>query len=270
MHGFMQIDEINAVSATPTAEALVNIYLSTKRSLPSIQALPEFQKPKGQLPIALAGGGPSIKDTVEELKAFKTIIAIGSAHDWLVDHGVQARYCVICDPDPKITAEYLKKPSPFTTYLVATQCHETVFKALEGQSIVLWHCLGEEHRPFLDVIEPGWSAIGGGCTAGLRAMSVAMLLGYSNIHFFGYDSCIRSDEEHHAYGFETKEEETGQIYEIKMGHGGPGEKTYRCIGYQLAQARNFEEFWHKHKALFVPTFHGGGLMSDTYDLIKGK
>ena len=65
--------------------------------------------------------------------------------------------------------------------------------------------------------------MGGGCTIGLRSISIAILLGYTNIHFFGFDSCLDTDGTGHAYSLSTEDEvlgligENGKIHKVRLG-----------------------------------------------------
>jgi hypothetical protein len=125
----------------------------------------------------------------------------------------------------------------------------------------------------LKKLEDGYQAVGGGCTVGLRSLSMFLLCGYSNIHLFGFDSCLGVNDEHHAYGFKTENEFLGEIYEIKIGITRKGlegalPETYRCAGYQLAQAYHFKDFYSKYHFLMNLTFHGKSLLKDLVDMIK--
>ena len=95
------------------------------------------------------------------------------------------------------------------------------------------------------------------------------MFGYRNIHFFGFDSCLdMTDDAHHAYDYATDQEETGDVYALKIGQGLPGDRTYRVSGYMLAQALHFKSFWTQYDGYFVPTFHGSGLLHDLWCTIK--
>lgn len=220
----------------------------------------------------MIGGGPSLKDTLDLAKTFPVTVACGSVHDYLMGEGLVPSYCAVCDPDP-IMAEYLKSPSLLTTYLVSSHCHPSVLDALKRCFVALWHChpVGDEYLRELEGSD--YQAVEGGCTVGLRALSIAILLGYTDIHFFGFDSCLGFEDAHHAYGFATDGEETGHVFEVKVGRTdlGPDEsRTYRCAGYQLAQVDHFKRFAREHGSLFRPTFHGSGLLPDLWRLIEAE
>jgi uncharacterized Rossmann fold enzyme len=266
---------ITTSAATTPSESMVNVRINTMRKGPwfhdEYPVKEESRKP-GK-PIALVGGGPSIKDTVTGLMNFETVMACGSVHDWLQDHWTPT-HTVICDPDP-VMANYLRKPNKDTTYLIASQCDPSVFDALEGQNVVQWHCwpIGEGNdtaKAFLQEHTPGWVAIGGGCTVGLRALTIALMMGYTEIHFFGFDSCMAEDE-HHAYPFtDSTKEFLGDIYNVKIGMGidkGPGVREYRVAGYQLAQAEHYRQSLMAFGHLFKAIFHGPGLLADMQAMI---
>ena len=229
--------------------------------------------------IALVGGGPSIKDTVYELMDFQTIIACGSVHDWLQANSPRVpTYCAVCDPDP-VMANYLRAPDHNTKYLISSHANKTVFDALEGYDVTMWHCwpigIGdEEARDFLQEKTPGWVAVGGGCTVGLRALTLAMMMGFTELHFFGFDSCMGvSDDNHHAYPFtDDTKEFLGDIYNLRIGMGTgendlPQEREYRVAGYQLAQAEHYKQMLQAFGHLFRPIFHGPGLLADLQAMI---
>ena len=271
----VQLAPVNVQAAYGPSEISENIKVSLKRPFIRLHHLPEFGKDKKGRPIALAGGGPSIRDHLDELRQFDTVMAAGSSHDFLVANGVKVKYTLLLDAHSTVTASYIQHPSPDTTYLVATHCPESVFAALEGFPAVMWHCIMDSQKEFLESVEPGFQGLGGGCTSGLRAMGMAAVLGYRNFHMFGYDSCLPESDESHAYPLQSEAIENegiarDKVYEIKFGIGGPGEKMYRCLGYQLAQAQNFEGLIASHHKLFKCTFHGGGLLSDIYDMLMAN
>ena len=271
----VQLAPVNIQAAYEPSDISENVKVSLKRPYIRLHHLPEFGKDKKGRPIALAGGGPSIRNHLDELRKFDTVMAAGSSHDFLVANGIKVKYCLLLDAHSTVTASYIQHPSPDTTYLVATHCPESVFAALEGFPVVMWHCIMDSQMEFLEQVDPGFQGLGGGCTSGLRAMGMATVLGYRNLHMFGYDSCLPESDESHAYPLQSEEIENegiarDKVYEIKFGIGGPGEKLYRCLGYQLAQAQNFEGLIAAHHKLFKCTFHGGGLLSDIYDMLMAN
>ena len=265
----MPLRELNTHSDTPFEKSSENVRINIRRHHPRFEMMDTFNKKLGDTPLAIVGGGPSLKKTIDELRSFQNVMAAGSVHDYLIEQNLIPNAIAVCDPSV-VTNAYFKKPHKDVTYLLATQCDPSLFEQLEGYKIVMWHCYPID-RDFLDQVEPGWHAVSGGCTVTLRALSMAIMLGFSNLHFFGVDSCMGEvgDDEHHAYPYAAGEQ-TGRVYEVKSGSliAGPRQKTFRCEGYQLAQAYHFKSFYKTYNHLFTPTFHGGGLIADWFEGVK--
>lgn len=269
---FTKLETVTTKMATSVSVVLDNVRYAITLSHKRFHEHPEFMQIKDRSKaICLIGGGPSLKDPIvqKELKDLKAsgakLLACGSSNDWLYENGFVVDYTAICDPDA-ISANYLKYVTNQTEYLISTQCDIKVFDRLKDQKVFMWHCYAENFDEYYE-IEPGFHAIGGGCTVGLRSISLAMMLGYTNIHFFGFDSCLNSGASH-AYDFVGEDEQLGDVYNIKLGIDTPGEKTYRCAGYQLAQVEHFKMFLGAYGNTITPTIHGEGLLKDFYDIYQ--
>lgn len=271
---FVKLQGVSTQTATDVSDFIKNMRLNLKKNYKTIRAVPGFQVIKGHdKPIALLGGGPSIKKEIEQIKTFQAkgyeTIACGSSHDWLIENEIIPTYCAVCDPDP-ISIEYLKKKHKDVIYLIAFSCDEKILEYLSDQTVYLWHCHSDEAYNLIKDEINEYDGISGGCTVGLRAISIAMMFGYTNIHFWGFDSCQGENDAHHAYEFATEAEawQTKEIYKIKMGGNSPDPKTYYCLGYQLAQAYHFQMFYDAHNSMFTPTFHGEGMLADFMKLLE--
>lgn len=247
--------QMDSRMAMPAEQVLSNVEKAFEFDTARFHLLPEFMKPKGDLPLAIVAGGPSLKTTLEELEPYRhNIMVCGSAHDHVVSLGYVPRYAVFCDPDP-IMLNYVRKPHPQTTYLLASHCNANLFDALRHFPIAMWHPAGIASKEEEDRIYHAEPRIGGGCTVTLRAIPLAIMLGYSNQHFFGFDSCI-SEEEHHAYAAE----DVSKPIDVRVGENG---RTFHAPGYLLAQAQQFQSIVLKgYGHLFTPTIHGDGLIAE--------
>ena len=278
---FTKLKGVTTHTATSKETSVNYIIDNIRRKLPRVQQLPQFMQVKGpNVPIILIGGGPSLKrpEVVAELKELAAkyeTFACGSSHDWCVVNGISPTYCAVVDSDP-VTLNYLTKPQDKTVYMFASQCHPDLFKRFENNRVVLWHCAGQGSVQEIENLEPGAVWIGGGCTVGLRAINLSIILGYSNIHLFGFDSCLGEDSEDHAYPLTEDREihgltgESGQIYLVRMGVDAPTSKEYRCMGYQLAQLHNFQELYERYGCYFTPTVHGGGAIAAAVEIINSR
>lgn len=266
---FHILGAVKTVAAIPNDDCKHYIPGNLARGHPKLHTLPGWKTLKGDAPLALIGGGPSLADTLEELKDFPVTMCAGSTHDWLIEHGHIPTFCTIADPDP-VCANYIRRAHPDVEYLVATQCHPSVYEALEGKRIRTWH-LWPCDEEFLVKHDPTWEAVGGGCTVGLRNVSIAVMMGFKNVHFFGYDSCY-GETRSHVQDFSQEGEEAflGDTYNVSVNFGtnGPGEKVFRCAGYMMAQAQHFKEMLCEYGNIIEPTFHGSGLLPEYARMYK--
>lgn len=277
---FLPLQKVTTTAATGPDIQLEQIKYAMSLNLPRFHSLPDFIQAKDKSQIAvLVGGGPSINkpEVFDELYKLycdgATIFACGSSNDWLMENGIVPNYTTLCDPD-EITALYLSKISSKTKYLVASACHKAVFDRLKRSQVYMWHCNGAiDHQTMME-LDPDFGAIDGGCTVGLRTVCIAIMLGYSNVHLFGFDSSLSDDDSHHAYEFKDPTKEfMGEILTLKLGlikNNQPYEKSYRCLGYHLGQAEQFKDFYNAYGAYFTPTFHGDGLLPDFINLIQSE
>lgn len=266
---FVKMDHVNTVAAISSVVTLEQMKVNIKRNLPRLHQLPEFKKIKSE-PIALVGGGPSLKETKEELKNYKNIMVCGSAHDYLIKNNITPNYAVFCDPDA-ISANYLTIPDKKVNYLISSGCHRAVYDAMQGCKITQWHCYSDDYLKHQAELDTDFQAVGGGCTVGLRSLSIALMLGYSDVHFFGFDSCLGVNKEHHAYDFTDEEkEQLGEIYQVRLGMNEKidKEKVFYCAGYQLAQCSHFKDFYTHYHKYFTATFHGEGLLTELMKIIN--
>jgi hypothetical protein len=104
----------------------------------------------------------------------------------MIERGIIPHFHMETDPRPH-KAEFTRHPDNRTMYLIASSCHPEVFNNLKGCDVRLWHVVAadELHR-----MPRGHWMITGGCNVGLRALVMARLMGYTDVHVFGMDcSC---------------------------------------------------------------------------------
>jgi len=271
---FQKINELITEMAVDETTVKSQILDVLKLKLPEIEDHPLWGKSKGNEPVAIVGGGPSIKYTVDTLRNFKTIICAGSAHDWLVEHGIVPTYTVIVDPEI-VVLNYLKRAHPNCTYLICSCCHPKVFEAMQDYAVVRWHTAGIDEEWY----SKAWNEagitknekkpiIGGGCTCGLRSISMAHLFGYRNLHLFGLDSNLDlNTNEHHAYAFVDPEHEfLGDVVEMCVGDEKTG-RRFMVAKYMMAQLWGLRDLIGMYYHAFDITVHGDSL---AYEFMKMK
>lgn len=269
---FHKIENVVTEMAVGIETVKSNIVENLKVKLPELEDHPMWRKSKGDEPVAIVGGGPSLKYTLEELRNFKVIIAAGSAHDYLVSKGIVPTYNLIIDPEV-VVVNYLKNAHPNCTYIIASCCHPDVFRAMVDYPVVRFHAAG---------LQPEWYTaewnkaglisneykplVGGGCTCGLRSITLAHLFGYTNIHLFGMDSNLdQNNDDHHAYPFiDTENEFLGDVIDMTIGTNG---RKFRVAKYMMAQLWGLRDLMSMYYEKFKITVHGDSI---AYEFMKDK
>lgn len=147
--------------------------------------------------IALCCYGPSLKDNIEAVRAYKgKICTVSGAHDLLKQHGIIPHYHVEMDPRGH-KAVFVKNWSPKTKYYIATCCHDDMYDALEGANIVKWNVYsGGGDEKFLHELDPEQFCLEVGSVVGLGALIVMCVAGYRDFDIFGMDCSLENGKRH--------------------------------------------------------------------------
>lgn len=186
---------------TPGDVTRDHIFSALERGLPTISWQAEHATPA-----LVIGGGPSLLQTLPTVKlgqAYNGVIfALNGAARFLNEHGIIPHYQVILDAREK-NVDLLGEAQ---VYLLAAQCHPKMFDALEGKKVGIFHTIPVEGVPNDRVL---------GCchTVGLTSLNLVHVMGFREVHLFGYDSSFTED--HHAYHQEQTEKEA-QTVEVKV------------------------------------------------------
>lgn len=251
--GMSKLDGIVVDTAVSTDNILKNIEINKNRKLPVIHQMSSW---RDIIPIAIVGGGPSLKTQLNKLKDYKYILACGSVHDYLVENNIRANWCVVCDPDPDIMGTYLSRHNEETEYLIASQADPSLFELLKDRKVTMWHLFGDKVDP--NIYGDGQIAVGGGCTVGTRAMVIALGMGFTQLHMFGFDNCLNGSE-HHAYPFNDPEKEKiYDEYEIALEVDGP---KFKVAGYHLGQLFDIKSLMKQYANKMHITVFGDSFFS---------
>lgn len=208
--------------------------------------------------VSIVGGGPSLCDKVDELSWRQSIgqyvWVLNNAHKALEGTGIKYDCQVLLDARPE-TAGFITDAA---SYLVSSQCDPSVFAALHGKPVTVWHANSPGMSDLAELAEERERyayLVGGGTTVGMNALALAFLSGYRLIHLYGFDSCYR-DGKHHAYpqALNDADRPIETVY---------GDKSYLCAPWMVGQAREFMEVvpGYMDDGLVV-TVHGSGLLPD--------
>lgn len=154
---------------------------------------------KRDKPIALVCFGPSLNQTWLGITEFEHRMTCSGGYKFLRDRGLEVNWHVEVDPRSHKTKLIGDNISPNTEFLIASCCHPDVFKHLENfhANITLWHTYsGESSQKIPTIFNRGEWVMTGGANVGLRALVLARLLGFTDIHIFGMDGSFpKPDDE---------------------------------------------------------------------------
>lgn len=188
---------IELVPQVSPEQMVENMRSALARGLPELR----WCKPH-EFTLAIASGGPSLEDTYKELNG--DIAAVNGSLGFLLERDIVPVFCGVLDANEHMTD--IVAADPRVRYLVASNCHPSLFDKLLGAGckVWLWHTtpasVGSlEAETVLKEARPEtWQMIGGGCSIGLRLINIGYVLGYRDFHLHGLDSSFR-DRRTHAY-----------------------------------------------------------------------
>jgi 2-polyprenyl-3-methyl-5-hydroxy-6-metoxy-1,4-benzoquinol methylase len=210
--GLKYVPNIRAVNKFPLAERKKFVASAVSRNLPDIADL--INKHVGQEAIVI-GGGPSIETHVETIKAKQqaggVVLAIERMLPWCTKHGLTPHYVVAQDASDDVVEAFETIPDGLT-YLVASQCKPSVFDALAGESVYLFHSSKKGFtEQELDGVSPSKqrALVNAGGSVVICSLSIAMMMGMKRIHLFGFDCHVTNG--HYAKGIAGVGEMTNAV-----------------------------------------------------------
>ena len=203
----------------------------------------------------LCGSGPSLADTLEEIREMEghggIVFALNGAAKYLADNGIMPDYQVLIDARER-TADLV---GPAREHLFASQVHPECFR--RAPAARLWHLqVGNIENEFPDY-EDEYCLIGGAASVGNTATCLAYAMGYRAIHCFGYDSCHR-DGQGHAFHQSINDGDPCAVVKFNG-------KEYTASLTMKLQAERFMETSRALQACGATVIvHGSGLLPDMW------
>lgn len=225
-----------------------HVRLSIQRGLPPMEV-----KLDGTFydPIAVVCSGPSLENQIDEVRKFSKILTCSGAHDFLIGNGIIPTWHMEADPR-KHKAKFIENPHRDVQYMLSSSCHPLLFDTLKDYNVRIWHVLaGERRRAVFASFPRGQWFITGGSNVGMRALIVARMMGYTNIHIFGMDCSAKSAFHIGEHPNEPRKE---KWITVKV-----GDSEYQTSHVFLAYAQQFfKEISKIADAEF--SLHGDGLL----------
>lgn len=205
-------------------------------SLP-VELLAEQFNAVDNRPLAIVGGGPSLEASIPMIAAMKrggaVIWALNNSFRYLCDHGIEPDAHLMFDAREENIDFIPEKTNALLLYGV--QCHPKVLdKAMKASGNVLLWCPGLSRMSDLlkEVKRIAW-IISAGSSIGLKAMWISKIMGFQNVHLFGYDSSYK-EEKNHAYAQPLNNGEN--IIDVAVNG-----KPFRCAAWMATQVEEFRE-----------------------------
>lgn len=237
----------------PEKLIIENVEASIRRGLPQVQPYQE-QETK----IIIAAGGPSLKDSIEEIREKREggykLITVNGTHDFLLNHEIKPSAQILLDAR-EVNLKFVQNPQKDCKYLVASQCHPKIFDALEDYDVLIWHSRStKEEKYILDEYYFGnYYVIPGGSTVILRALQLLRMLGYKWFEIYGWDSCILDNQGH---SYEQEQNNDDQIMTIRI-----NKKEFQVTPAHLSQILEFKEMVQNIGKMYNIIVHGNGAMA---------
>lgn len=242
---------VHVTCNTPDEVLHRNIKTNSRRLLRWIK-----QEPAHDRTAILVGSGPSLKDSLDEIRGMDgEIFAMNGAAQFLADNGIMPDYQVMIDARDKTRTLV----GPAKQHLFASQVSPLCFDMVDDP--IVWHLQIEGIDDLLPAHNDEYCLLGGAASVGNTATCLVYAMGYRIMHCFGYDSS-HSDGESHAF-----------VQEINKGDPCAeviwNEKRYVASFTMKLQAERFMETSRvlRHLGCDIHV-HGTGLLPDIYNAPK--
>lgn len=217
--------------------------------------------------ICLVGGGPSLDDTLPELRDLifegAKLVTVNGAYQWAIGHNLEPKTQIVMDARAS-NARFVDPPLPRCNYVLSSTCHPDVWDRVEGREKVwIWHPVQRTDvlaAELDDYYLKAWEWVSGGTTVITRALFVLRLLGFTRFDIFGVDSCWLAGR-HHAYP--QPENEHDPCYRVTVAPTGYDEmaRAFQCSGWHLKQIEDLLRIIRVNGDHFLLNVHGDGLLA---------
>ncbi len=243
-----------------------NIRINVQRGLPQIRP---YETQWDEV-LNLVGGGATLKDADVFAHLLDTylrgtkVVTVNGSYQWCLERDITPSVQVVLD-SRELNNKFVDPISDKCKYFISSQCHPSLFDKLEGKSVYIWHCAGDDNVDLLeDAYGDDYFPVMGGSTVVTRTIHLLRMLGFPKFEVYGFDSCIM--EEHHAY--EQPENDEEQVLDIMVSG-----KEFQCTAAHYHQAKEFVEMIAKTGEHYDLAVHGNGLISHIIknpDLLQRK
>lgn len=206
----------------------------------------------------IVGGGPSLKESIEEIRLRKTegqtIFATNATYKFLLENGIRPDYHVMLDARPE-NVEFIVEDAKG---IFCSHCAPNVLASCKD--VTIFHPYAEDIIEVIQDEKRPCALIAGGSSVGLKAIEITYVMGFRNIHVYGMDSSYR-DDNHHAYKQPLNDSE--RTLEITCNG-----VNYKAAAWMIVQVEEFKaQIQNLLSDNVTVTIHGTGLLPDVAKLL---
>lgn len=219
-------DIFNGTSNQAPEKIHAQLRKNLKAQLPQLDVHPVIDDE-----VAFLCGGPSLNNA--EIPKHCKIATCNGTHQWALDHGLKPSIHIMLD-SRQFNVRFVENPIESCFYMLCSQIHPDVIKALEGYKVFLFHGANGDmpEKKILDRHYMGrWRNISGGSSVGTRGIGVLHAMGVRKIRIFGMDGCL-VDGNHHAF---DQPENDGMSVQVVNVNG----RRFRAHTWMIGQLDDF-------------------------------
>ena len=184
----------------------------------------------------IVGGSPSLAESTDCINKSvdDVVIATNKTAAYMAERGIIFDYHVLVDAREE-NIKFLTEVGPKVDYLLASQCNNNIFDAIDGKSVTVWH---PKIKGIVELTEGDGRPrciVGGGSTVCLKAIAIAYIMGFRKFRLIGMDSSY-SCGKHHAYEQPLNDDDL--IVNVQV-----DDKMFVTTPWMVAQANEFEDLF---------------------------
>lgn len=227
-------------------------------------------------PCIIIGGGPSVDGQIDKIKELAAknypVIVIERMYPWCHEKGIKPAFVVQLDASENVE-EGFTHIDPDAVHLICSTTNPKIFEFLDGYKRYIFSGVGGSYPEAQKTwAENGYgkvTVVNTGGSVVLASISLATMLGFRNLHLFGFDCMVPSREKTYAAGIAGESVDRTYI-EVEVGED--HEPVLTCTSF-LAFAQQFfymVETTRKQGMIESIDVYGESLINKMWDRPKSE
>jgi hypothetical protein len=209
-------------------------------------------------PIVICSGGTSL--SIDEImpwyKKGVKIVAVKHALQRLMEYNIVPWACILLDPREHVK-DFVQYIHPDTNYFISSMTNPEVTKHLRNSNAKLWGYHAAVNAGEVQRIPKNHIMVSGGSATATRGISLLEMIGFKQMHLYGYDCCLfeKPDLSLRKKNGKLKYEEV--TLDVETWGGQNATRTIWTEGQWLAQVQEYRNFYYPKKTLDLHTYGDG-------------